>query len=168
MGALPVIGRRVFAQRGRTVSRCARLRKLVDRYAPAVPYRLRLFSGEQLLVTTEHETTEEVGRRAAEFPLGELMEERPDGSPGASIQREVTYRDEAGQERPASPEEQDEVLFALSERASEIGEAQVEPCQRCGLRRPEHPEPHYPVRGTREGPIYFSCWTPEERESAGL
>jgi hypothetical protein len=55
-----------------------------------MPYRLRLYSGDQLLVTTSHDTTVEAGQQVAEFPLGEL-----DAGGGASLRREVTFIDEA-------------------------------------------------------------------------
>lgn len=58
-----------------------------------------LDAGDQLLVAMDHETLDEVGRRAADLPLDDLLETRLDRSSSASVRREVVYRDDHGQER---------------------------------------------------------------------
>jgi hypothetical protein len=118
-----------------------------------------LFSGDQLLVATDHETPDEVGRRVAEFPLDELTS----GSGQASVRHEVVYRDPNGEERPATNEEESAVFKGIA-RMSERAEEEMPPCVRCGLKRAEHEGPLNPVRLTSEGPVYLACWTPEERE----
>ncbi len=138
----------------------AHLLRRVD-YGLAVPYRLRLFSGDRLLAATEHETIEQVGRAIGEFPLDEVIKGESAGG-GLEVHWETTYHD-AGGTRPASAEEQDQVFEAMVERHGEVTVEQMPPCRRCGRKAPEHRE-RYPVRTTPEGPIYFDCWTPEERD----
>ena len=78
------------------------------------------------------------------------------------IRREVVYRD-AGGERPATADEENEVFEALAGRRAGMMEESAPVCLRCGRKAAEHERP-YPVRGSIEGSIYFDCWTPEERE----
>jgi hypothetical protein len=127
-----------------------------------VPYCLRLFNGNLLVATTEHETTEELGRQAAEYPVGEWMEEAPDGSRRASLRREVVYLDETGNERRATLEEDNMVFEAMVSRSAEIADGQAPPCPRCGRKAADQEHP-YPVWVTPDGPICFGCWTSEER-----
>jgi hypothetical protein len=124
-----------------------------------MPYRLRLFSGEQLLVSTDEETTELIGRRIAEFPPAELSRA---GEPGG-VRHEVVYLEEDGEERPATDDENKEVFQALMKRLAEVAEGEVAPCPRCGRKVTEHEQP-YPAKLTPEGMIAFECLTDEERE----
>jgi hypothetical protein len=121
-----------------------------------VPYRLRLFSGSDMLRETELETIEEVGQRIAEY-----VDE--------GISRwEIVYVDESGKERPLTVDEDQAVIPALGERKSEIDRAKIAPCPHCGRKEADHEPPLYPVRlgPGLEGPIYFACWTDAEREDA--
>jgi len=126
-----------------------------------MPFRLRLFSEDQMLVATDHDSPEEVGRQAGMFPLDELMDS---GSGAASVRREVVFIDDSGTERAATAEEDQAVFWAQVERMNELREQETPPCQRCGLKRAEHPEPLFPMRAHPDGPIYFACWTDAERD----
>lgn len=127
-----------------------------------MPYRLRLYSGSQLLVATDHESAVEAGRQAAEFPLDDLIESHLDGSSSASVRREVVYIEASGDQRPATHDEE-ELFEAMAERLAQAGEEEMPACPRCGRKASDHDEPLYPVRPSLQGPVYLACWTAEER-----
>ncbi|MGH2966880.1 MAG: hypothetical protein ACRDMH_16060 [Solirubrobacterales bacterium] len=124
-------------------------------------YRLRLFSGDRLLLATDHATTREAGRALGEFPLDEVIEGKA-GATGVEVRWETTHRDASGQ-RPATAEEEDEVFEAMVKRHAEVTVEQMPECQRCGRKGVDHLD-RYPLRTTLEGPIYYDCWTQEERD----
>ena len=126
-----------------------------------MPYRLRLFSGDRLLLATDHETTEEAGRALGEFPVDEVIEGEA-GARGAEIRWQTTHHS-AGGERPASPEEEEEIFDAMVKRHAEVTLEQLPPCRRCGAEAIDH-EYRYPLLCTPEGPVYYACWTPEDRD----
>jgi hypothetical protein len=125
-----------------------------------MPYRLRLFSA---LIATDHDTTQGVGHRAAEYPLDDLPEDMPDGTASGSVRRVVVFRDDDGMERPATPGEEDEGFAAISERMRVIAYEETPACPRCGLKARGQAQPS-PVRITMEGPVCFGCWTHEEQQ----
>jgi len=129
-----------------------------------MPYRLRLYSGSQLLVATDHESAVEAGRQAAEFPLDDLIESHLDGSTSASVRREVVYIDALGDQRPATHDEEEAVFEAMAERITQAGEEEVPACPRCGRKASDHDEPLFPMRLSPEGPVYQACWTADERD----
>jgi hypothetical protein len=128
-----------------------------------MPYLMRLFNAGRLHISTAHDTPAAVGRWLAEYPIGELLEERPDGSGGTNCTTEVVYRDESGGEREATREEKDEVYAAQMSRLHDVWREEAPSCCRCGRKAHER-EDAGPERITAKGPVCFACWTPEERE----
>ena len=122
-----------------------------------------MLSGRDVVAAAEEESLGVAGRDAAEFPLDYLG----GGSPEPRIRHEVVYVDDAG-ERPLTPEESKELLNARNLRMAEIVGASRSPCPRCRRRARFHPRPLAPALFSEEGPVYFTCWTPEEREEYPL
>jgi hypothetical protein len=126
-----------------------------------VPYRLRLFDRDFLLIASDDETVEGVGQRIAEATEELLGDE-------GSIRYEIVHLDESGEERSATDDEVNQALAASAQRKQEIGEQRMGPCRRCGRVQANHEEPLFPVRATSDGPIHFACWTGEERGEFGV
>jgi hypothetical protein len=128
-------------------------------------YLLRVFdSTDRLLITASCDTVEEAGRRRADFLLREIVvihELGPASPTGPRV--ELVYRERDGEERPITNAEDATFLGAFDQRRVKLIEEGTPLCSRCGRGREEH-QPNTPVFGAREGLVYFSCWTAEERE----
>jgi hypothetical protein len=70
-----------------------------------VPYRLRLFDRDFLLIASDDETVEGVGQRIAEATEELLGDE-------GSIRYEIVHLDESGEERSATDDEVNQALAA--------------------------------------------------------
>src|SRR5947209_2895872 len=71
------------------------------------------------LIATAHETPEEAGRYAAEFPVAELMEDKPDGNSGASVTARLTFKFADGDEEPVGDAEAQLFACAYSDAAQQ-------------------------------------------------
>jgi hypothetical protein len=130
-----------------------------------MPYRLRLYDAldaNRLLIASDCATVEEAGQLAGGFPLDEFQH----GS-HASIKRELTFIDaRTGEQREPTSEEAQRFLEVTGKHLQEAVGGSLR-CSRCGREVAEHGEP-YPVLAAPDGPVAFSCWTPEERERMAL
>ncbi len=66
-----------------------------------MPYLLRFFTADHLLVTTKHGTADEVGEALAACPVDELTDS---AETGPCVRWEVVFSDRKGRERPMTPE----------------------------------------------------------------
>ena len=126
-----------------------------------VLYRLRVFSGEHLLATIQGEPTG-LGQQLAEL-INEYTDPEPDAE-SPEIRWVVRRLDEAGEEQAVAPKEDREMFAAMAERSEQIAKHRMGACQRCGRPEGEHEGQLYPIQATPKGPIYFECWTKDERD----
>jgi hypothetical protein len=130
-----------------------------------VTFRLRFFHDGRLVIATDHKDLDEVARQFLQFGTKEHTGPVPEGSGQLPIHHTLAFRDQDGNERSATPEEEHEFRLAMIRVGGEgrLPLLDGPGCARCGLSPIEH-EQSEPVLKQPDGTsVYFSCWTPEER-----